>query len=34
VRDWFRYSHSIGFDQFDEETLQKWFNPDREDKDA
>ena len=34
IRDWFRYSHSIGFDQFDEETLQKWFNPDKEDKDA
>jgi hypothetical protein len=34
VRDWFRYSHSIGFDQFDDEMLQKWLNPDKEDKDG
>jgi hypothetical protein len=34
ARLWYRYTYSIGFDQFDEEVLHKWFNPDREDKDA
>jgi hypothetical protein len=29
ARAWFRYTYSIGFDQFNEETLQHWFDPDR-----
>jgi len=31
IREWFRYTYSIGFDQFNEETLRHWFEPDKED---
>jgi hypothetical protein len=33
VRGWFRCTYSIKFNQFDKETLQRWFDPDREEKD-
>jgi len=34
IREWFRYTNSIEFNQFNEETLQKWFNPDKEEEHA
>jgi len=32
IRDWYRHTYSIGFDVFDDDVVNRWLNPDKEEE--